>query len=112
MKGSQTAFQWQAIAGLAYSISPDVDLFGEYRYRSNETDANFGSSFTQIRPLHVNNVAENVAMLGLRWYLTPAAAASPAAAAAASPAASAASASAAASPAAAGEDVHRLLRLR
>ncbi|MDB5735403.1 MAG: OOP-family protein, partial [Alphaproteobacteria bacterium] len=71
MKGSTTSFQWQAIAGLSVAISPDVDLFGEYRYRSNETDSNFGSSYTQISPLHVNNVTENVAMLGLRWYLTP-----------------------------------------
>ena len=42
VKGRTTAFQWQGIAGLAVSISPDVDLFGEYRYRSNETNANFG----------------------------------------------------------------------
>ncbi|MBA2588788.1 MAG: outer membrane beta-barrel protein, partial [Alphaproteobacteria bacterium] len=45
-RGGHSAFQWQAIAGLAVSISPDVDLFGEYRYRENETDGNFGSSYT------------------------------------------------------------------
>ena len=41
-RGGQSAFQWQAIAGLAVSIAPDVDLFGEYRYRENEADANSG----------------------------------------------------------------------
>ena len=27
-------------------VAPDVDLFGEYRYRENETDDNFASSYT------------------------------------------------------------------
>src|SRR5882757_1057626 len=49
-RGAHSAFQWQLIAGLAVSISPDVDLFGEYRYRENETDANFASSYTVLTP--------------------------------------------------------------
>ena len=32
-QGRASAFQWQAIAGLSVAIAPDVDLFGEYRYR-------------------------------------------------------------------------------
>lgn len=71
VKGRTTAFQWQGIAGLAVSISPDVDLFGEYRYRSNETNANFGSSYLTISPVHIDRVSENVAMFGLRWFMTP-----------------------------------------
>ena len=71
VKGRTTAFQWQGIAGLAVSISPDVDLFGEYRYRSNETNANFNSSYLGVTPVHVDRVSENVAMFGLRWFLTP-----------------------------------------
>src|SRR3954471_19565950 len=51
-RGGKSAFQWQAIAGLAVSISPDVDLFGEYRYRQNETDANLASSYTPLSPIH------------------------------------------------------------
>ena len=65
------AFQWQAIAGLAVSISPDVDLFGEYRYRSNETNANFAGSYLNTSPINVNRVSENVAMFGLRWFMCP-----------------------------------------
>ena len=30
------AFDYQGIAGLAYSLSPDVDLFVDYRYRANQ----------------------------------------------------------------------------
>ncbi|HYS45503.1 MAG TPA: outer membrane beta-barrel protein, partial [Rhizomicrobium sp.] len=37
-RGGHSSFQWQLIAGLAYSIAPDVDLFGEYRFRENELD--------------------------------------------------------------------------
>ncbi|HVV66184.1 MAG TPA: outer membrane beta-barrel protein, partial [Rhizomicrobium sp.] len=69
--GQHTAFQWQAIAGLAVSISPDVDLFGEYRYRSNSASANLPSSYAAISPVHVSDVTENVAMIGLRWFMTP-----------------------------------------
>ena len=38
LRGGQSSFQWQLIAGLAVSVAPDVDLFGEYRYRENELD--------------------------------------------------------------------------
>jgi opacity protein-like surface antigen len=70
-RGAHSAFQWQAIGGLAVSIAPDVDLFAEYRYRENETDGNFGSSYTILTPIHVSTISENVAMLGLRWFMTP-----------------------------------------
>ena len=70
-KGSNTAFQWQGIAGLAFSVSPDVDLFAEYRYRSNETNHNFGSSYLTISPVNLDRVSENVAIFGLRWFMTP-----------------------------------------
>ncbi|HTC84306.1 MAG TPA: outer membrane beta-barrel protein, partial [Rhizomicrobium sp.] len=49
-RGAHSAFQWQLMAGLAVSIAPDVDLFGEYRYRENEIDTNFASSYTAITP--------------------------------------------------------------
>jgi len=70
-RGANSAFQWQAIAGLSVTVAPDVDLFGEYRYRENETDHNFASSYTNITPIHVSAIQENVAMVGLRWFLTP-----------------------------------------
>ena len=31
--------EYQGIAGIAYSLSPDVDLFVDYRYRGNQNDA-------------------------------------------------------------------------
>ena len=34
-RGGHSAFQWQGIAGLSVAVAPDVDLFGEYRYREN-----------------------------------------------------------------------------
>ncbi|HXB52841.1 MAG TPA: outer membrane beta-barrel protein, partial [Rhizomicrobium sp.] len=71
LRGGQTSFQWQLIAGLAVAIAPDVDLFGEYRYRENELDSSFRSSYTNFTPIHIGEVSENVAMFGLRWYLTP-----------------------------------------
>ncbi|HKD47042.1 MAG TPA: outer membrane beta-barrel protein, partial [Rhizomicrobium sp.] len=70
-RGGNSAFQWQLIGGLAVSISPDVDLFAEYRYRENELDSNFNSSYLQITPVRVGAVKENVGMFGLRWFLTP-----------------------------------------
>src|SRR3569833_2595981 len=38
-RGGHSAFQWQAIAGLSVAVSPDVDLFGEYRYRGGGAGA-------------------------------------------------------------------------
>ncbi|HTC82782.1 MAG TPA: outer membrane beta-barrel protein, partial [Rhizomicrobium sp.] len=52
--GSQTGFQWQGIAGIAYSISPDVDLFADFRYRGNEVNTNYPSFFTAYGPTHVS----------------------------------------------------------
>ncbi len=57
----------------------DVDLYADYRFRSNELDHNFASAFSSLGPVHVTNMQENVVMVGLRWFMTPAAAASPAA---------------------------------
>ena len=71
LRGAHSAFQWQLMAGLAASVAPDVDLFAEYRYRENETDHNFGSSYTNLTPIHVSAIQENVVMVGLRWFLTP-----------------------------------------
>ena len=55
-RGGKSAFQWQAIAGLSVAVAPDVDLFGEYRYRENETDANLASSYVPLTPVHISTV--------------------------------------------------------
>ena len=41
--GSHVEFQWQGIAGIAYSLSDDMDLFADYRYRSAEVDHDYSS---------------------------------------------------------------------
>ena len=56
-RGGQSGFQWQLIAGLSVAIAPDVDLFGEYRYRENEVDSNIASSYTNLTPIHISSVS-------------------------------------------------------
>jgi opacity protein-like surface antigen len=70
-RGGNTAFQWQAIAGLSVSVAPNVDLFGEYRFRQNVGEATLDSSYALLTPIHISTISENVALFGLRWYLTP-----------------------------------------
>ncbi len=65
--GARTAFEWQAIAGLTYAISDDVDIFADYRFRSAEVDQDYFN--TSIGSVHLNENQEHVALLGLRWYL-------------------------------------------
>ena len=37
-RGSHVEFEWQAIAGLNYQLSDDLQLFADYRFRSAEAD--------------------------------------------------------------------------
>ena len=92
------------MAGFNYSVSDNVDLYLDWRYRSLSVNHDYGSSFLAYHA-KVGDLNEQAVTVGLRWYLEvgPAAASPAAAAAAASPAAAAASA---------GQDVHRLLRLQ
>lgn len=62
--GTRTGFMWQAIGGVAYSMSRDLDLFVEYHYR----DLRNGSNHPAIAPYPAGNLTENVVMAGLRWY--------------------------------------------
>ena len=49
---SHLSFEYQGIAGLAYSLSPDVDLFLDYRYRSNQNSGgNVATSYTAFAPI-------------------------------------------------------------
>lgn len=69
--GTATGFAWQGIAGLSYALADDVDLFVDYRYRTTEARHDF-VSLTAPGP-HTNRVGElneQVALVGLRWYLT------------------------------------------
>jgi outer membrane protein OmpA-like peptidoglycan-associated protein len=71
VKGSHVSLEYQAIAGIAYSMSPDVDLFVDYRYRANQNDATYNSSFAALTPIKVGTLTENAFVVGLRWFMTP-----------------------------------------
>ncbi len=61
--GKRMGFMWQAIGGLAYTVTPSVDVYAEYRYR----DLNNGSDHPAIAPYSRHHLTENVVMAGLRW---------------------------------------------
>ncbi len=72
VKESHLSFEYQGIAGLAYSLSPDVDLFFDYRYRSNQNSSgSVATSYTALAPVKVGDLTENVFMVGFRWFMTP-----------------------------------------
>ena len=69
IRGSNTGFMWQGIAGLTYDLGDGVDLSLDWRYRSAEVDHDFHSDFVAFNPVHIDVVHENVALLSMRWYL-------------------------------------------
>ena len=71
VKGSHVSLEYQAIAGIAYSLSPDVDLFADYRYRANQNDATYNTSYSALAPMKVGSLTENAVVVGLRWFMTP-----------------------------------------
>ena len=70
VNGSRIGLAYQGIAGVAYSVSDDVDLFLDYRYR-NIAVGNIASGLTGVSPFKVGNITENAVMVGLRWFMTP-----------------------------------------
>jgi outer membrane protein OmpA-like peptidoglycan-associated protein len=54
---------WQAIGGIAYDVSYNVDLFAEYHYR----DLRNGPNDPAV-PYAAHNLTENAVMAGFRWY--------------------------------------------
>jgi outer membrane protein OmpA-like peptidoglycan-associated protein/opacity protein-like surface antigen len=67
--GSNTGFMWQGIAGVSFALDEGTELFADWRYRSAEVDHDFRSDLVLPAPPHINSVHENVALIGLRWYL-------------------------------------------
>ncbi|MGN6517559.1 MAG: OmpA family protein [Rhizomicrobium sp.] len=61
---SGARFMWQAIGGLTYEATPNIDLFVDYHYR----DLRNGSNDNIARPLEAHDLTEHVVMAGLRWY--------------------------------------------
>jgi outer membrane protein OmpA-like peptidoglycan-associated protein len=68
--GTAAGFEWQGIAGLSYALAEDVDAFVDYRYRSTEVRHDF-AAFNAPGPHtnHVGELNEQVALVGVRWYL-------------------------------------------
>jgi OOP family OmpA-OmpF porin len=67
--GSKTGLESQLIIGTSYSVTPSIDLYADYRRRSNEINRNFSTSFAQLAPVYVASVSDDSVMVGLRWYL-------------------------------------------
>jgi OOP family OmpA-OmpF porin len=78
--GQHTNFMWQAMAGFSYSISDNLDLTLDWRYREFSARSGFGTSRTFVDTTgthffsaNLRNNNEQAVMIGLRWYLVEAA---------------------------------------
>jgi len=78
--GTHTNFMWQALAGFSYSISDNLDLTLDWRYREFSARSGFGTSRTFVDATgthffsaNLRNNNEQAVMIGLRWYLVEAA---------------------------------------
>ncbi len=65
---SHTAFLWQATVGAGFDLTPQLQIFADYRYRSSDIDHNYPSDFSSISPIHIGRIQEHVGLLGLRWF--------------------------------------------
>jgi len=63
--GDRMRFMWQALGGLSFAASPNLDLFVEYHYR-DLTSAASGSPL--LGPIRSHNVNEQAVLAGFRWY--------------------------------------------
>ena len=62
---SDPHFMWQAIGGLTYEATRNLDLYVDYHYRDLRNDNSDGDVFG---PLHNRSLTEHVVMAGFRWY--------------------------------------------
>ena len=65
---SKNGFMWQGIAGISYGISPQADIFLDYRYRNAMTSGSFINGGNVIT---VHDISENAVLAGLRWRFGP-----------------------------------------
>ena len=61
--GMRTGFMWQAIGGVTFDVSRQLDLFAEYHYRDLRNGSN-----NPAQPFATHSLTENVVMAGFRWY--------------------------------------------
>src|SRR5437764_1083638 len=72
-KGGSTAFAWQLIAGVIWSLSPQLDLQLDYRYIQVGKTSHFYSSTLGV-PSGTKSFGElnsNNVMLNIRWFFQP-----------------------------------------
>jgi opacity protein-like surface antigen len=69
VNSTKTDFMWQGIAGISYSLAPNTDLFVDYRYRDAIPSGAVTTADGDI--IHLRHISENVALAGVRWYVTP-----------------------------------------
>jgi outer membrane protein OmpA-like peptidoglycan-associated protein len=67
-EGGHTGFMWQGLVGASYSLTHNVDLTLDWRYRSLMLNKSYPTSFIRST-VKVGNPNEQAVMLGLRWYL-------------------------------------------
>jgi outer membrane protein OmpA-like peptidoglycan-associated protein len=65
--GSETAFAWQAIAGLIFPLSDRFELQADYRYRSIE-GTDHSSAFFAPSGISFDDLDSQSVMVTLRWY--------------------------------------------
>jgi opacity protein-like surface antigen len=69
--GSNVVFQWQAIGGIDYTLSDDLELFADYRFRSVNGAHDYPSDFVAFDPIRVSAVNEQAFVIGVRWFPWP-----------------------------------------
>ena len=50
-KGDRSSFMWQGIVGISDSISDDMDLYADYRYRTANIDHAYATGFVNLAPI-------------------------------------------------------------
>jgi opacity protein-like surface antigen len=68
IRGQHNGWMWQGIAGINYQFDPNIQLFVDYRYRSDHVDRDYGTDFVALSPIHVHRVDDQAAMIGIRWF--------------------------------------------
>ncbi|HEY5336727.1 MAG TPA: outer membrane beta-barrel protein, partial [Rhizomicrobium sp.] len=68
LDGKKRGFMYQGIAGFAYSLTDNVDITLDYRYRDLVVNKDYATSFVNFTA-RARDLHERVAMVGVRWYL-------------------------------------------
>lgn len=68
--GSQTAFTWQAIAGLTWQFNPRWEIEADYRFQEiGDSSHDFVNAAQLIQPFSLDSKKMQSAMVNVRWYL-------------------------------------------